>query len=156
MLFFLDMALPKRSYIGSKSSASTLSWIFIPWWTIHYRIWKHCILSHFHYPVSCYSPSPCWRAIWTDSQCISSSFLAAGTFETHLPCLVQKDEMSQLCVESTPSAIYLADLFVFTVWPVPKPFSRGFLHCVPMAPGSLCDWLLGLVVVGSLLPCNGP
>lgn len=43
---------------------------------------------------------------------------------------------------------------VFTVWAVPKPFSRGFLHCVPLAPGSLCDWLLGLVVAGSLLPSN--
>lgn len=64
------------------------------------------------------------------------------------------NEMSQLCVLSTPCPIYPADLFVFTVWPVPKPFSRGFLHRVPLAPGSLCDWLLGPVVAGPLLPCD--
>ncbi len=66
------------------------------------------------------------------------------------------NEMSQLCFLPTTMSNLSgrSPFFVFTIWPVPKPFSRGFLRCVPLAPGSLCDWLLGLVVAGSLLPSN--
>lgn len=64
-------------------------------------------------------------------------------------CAEGWNEMSQLCVDSTPGPVYLADLLAFTVWPVPnEPFQPGFLHRVPMASGSLSDWLPGLVVVG--------
>lgn len=58
---------------------------------------------------------------------------------------------------SLPCPIYLANFLSYSpffVWPVPKPFCWGFLHHVPLAPGSLCDWLLALVVAGSLLPSN--
>lgn len=69
--------------------------------------------------------------------------------------LVVEDEMKWVSFVFSPHHVQsIQPISSYSVWPVPKPFSRGFLHCVPLAPGSLCDWLLGLVVAGSLLPCN--
>ena len=63
--------------------------------------------------------------------------------------------MSQLCfLSSSMSNLSGQSPVVFSVWPMPKPFSQGFLRCVALAPGSLCDWLLAPIVAGSLLPSN--